>query len=267
MSRPVKQVEYNVAIRDATRGQNLRFAVLADLHACTHFMPLGRVTSIVEQINETQPDVVLLLGDYSGHVVGSRSLDAVSVAAELGRLEANHGVFAVFGNHDWRDDPQARAAGQPTRWHRAIESEGITCLCNAVMRMPPPWHYLQIAGLESKSANLVRRDRTRPGFDDLTAVDRALEPADPIILLAHEPDIFPDLPDHFDLTISGHTHGGQILPFGKPWVVPSKYGARYAYGHIREGKKQLVVSGGLGYSGIPIRFRRPPEINMIEVRL
>jgi predicted MPP superfamily phosphohydrolase len=61
------------------------------------------------------------------------------------------------------------------------------------------------------------------------------------------------------LTLSGHTHGGQVRLFGWSPVVPSRYGNRFAYGHVRA-PCELIVSGGLGFSIAPIRFGMPPEI-------
>jgi len=84
---------------------------------------------------------------------------------------------------------------------------------------------------------------------------------DPVVLLAHEPDIFPDVSSRVALTLAGHTHGGQIrVPFLWERYVPSKYGARYAYGHVIENDRHLIVSGGLGTSIVPARLGVPPEI-------
>jgi hypothetical protein len=87
----------------------------------------------------------------------------------------------------------------------------------------------------------------------------------PVVLLAHEPDIFAKGNARVALQLSGHTHGGQIR-FG-PWapVVPSRFGSRFAYGHVIEEDRHLVVSGGLGCSGIPIRFGVPPEITVVDL--
>jgi predicted MPP superfamily phosphohydrolase len=84
---------------------------------------------------------------------------------------------------------------------------------------------------------------------------------DPVILLVHEPDIFPVVPDRVALTLAGHTHGGQIrVPLIWPAFVPSMYGARFAYGHVVEQGRHLIVSGGLGCTKIPARLGVPPEI-------
>jgi predicted MPP superfamily phosphohydrolase len=88
----------------------------------------------------------------------------------------------------------------------------------------------------------------------------------PVILLAHEPDIFPTVPERVALTLSGHTHGGQIrIPLLWEHLVPSRYGARFAYGHIVEAGRHMVVSGGLGTSFAPVRLGVPPEIVHIVI--
>lgn len=87
----------------------------------------------------------------------------------------------------------------------------------------------------------------------------------PVIMMAHEPDVFARMPDRVTLTLSGHTHGGQVRFLGWAPIVPSRYGNRYAYGHIREAGRDLVVSGGIGTSQLPIRFGIPPEIVLIEL--
>ena len=87
----------------------------------------------------------------------------------------------------------------------------------------------------------------------------------PVILLAHEPDIFPKVPWRVSLTLSGHTHGGQVRLFGYSPVVPSRFGNRYAYGHVVEHDRNLIVSGGLGFSILPVRFGMRPEILAIDL--
>ena len=89
---------------------------------------------------------------------------------------------------------------------------------------------------------------------------------DPVILLVHEPDIFTAVPARVALTIAGHTHGGQIrLPLMPPLWIPSAYGARFAYGHIVEDGRHMIVSSGLGCSGVPVRLGVPPEIVRITL--
>ena len=87
----------------------------------------------------------------------------------------------------------------------------------------------------------------------------------PVIMMAHEPDIFPEMPARVSLTLSGHTHGGQITMFRYSPLVPSKYGTRYIYGHIVEDDRHLIVSAGLGCSVMPVRLGAPPEIVRLEL--
>ena len=109
-----------------------------------------------------------------------------------------------------------------------------------------------------------RFPRLRFGVDDLKATLDQVPDGDPVILLAHEPDIMVRVPERVSLVLSGHTHGGQVRLFGWSPVVPSRFGNRYAYGHVRE-QCDLIVSGGLGCSIIPVRFGMPPEIVVVSI--
>ena len=117
-----------------------------------------------------------------------------------------------------------------------------------------------LAGLGDQLAYRLGRGRYR-GVDDLPGTMAQIGTDDPVLLLAHEPDIFPRVSSRVALTLSGHTHGGQIrLPLIWPAFVPSRYGARFAYGHVVENDRHLIVSGGLGTSIVPARLGVPPEI-------
>jgi len=73
------------------------------------------------------------------------------------------------------------------------------------------------------------------------------------------------VPDRVALTLSGHTHGGQMSLFGYSPLVPSRFGNRYAYGHVSEGRRDIVIFGGLGCSILPVRLGVPPEITVIDL--
>ena len=103
------------------------------------------------------------------------------------------------------------------------------------------------------------------GLDDLNATLAKVTDDAPVILMIHEPDAFTEVPSRVALTLAGHTHGGQVRIFGYSPVVPSAYGNRFAYGHVVEDGRHLIVSGGLGCSVLPVRFGVPPEINLIEL--
>lgn len=240
-------------------AQRIRIAALADLHSGAPLMSLARVQRIVAATNALGADMIVLLGDYGPVSRFVRQPYApAEVAAILAGLRAPLGVFAIAGNHDWWEDPaaMARQSGRPA-WLAALARAGITVMQNSARRLDAGFW---LAGLDSQQAF-----GRNGGMDDLPATLAQVNDAAPLILLAHEPDIFAVAPDRVALTLSGHTHGGQVRIFGYSPVVPSRYGNRYAYGHVREGARDLIVSGGLGTSILPVRFGVPPEI--VEVTL
>jgi len=241
-------------------GGPLRIAVLADFHACEPWMPVSRIDNIVKTTNALNPDVTVLLGDY---VAGLKRFRSAIVPMRrwsdaLAHLRAPLGVHAILGNHDWWVDGPAVSGHLKRVGIRVLENQ-------AVALSTPAGSQFWLAGLGDQLAIPLGGGRFR-GLDDLEGTMRQItDDESPVIMLAHEPDIFPDIPERVDLTLSGHTHGGQVrLPFlGSP-IVPSRYGQRYAYGHVSEDNGQMVVSGGLGCSMLPVRFGVPPEIVMIE---
>lgn len=254
------------------QGLSLKLAVLADLHACRPWMDVDRIEGIVAKVNAMNADCVLLLGDYVAGMRLSRYAAPVAHrdwAGALGQLRAPLGVHAVLGNHDWWEDPevQRRRAG-PTRSGLALQHAGITLHENTSIRLEKDGKPFWIAGLGDQWAFFkAKRPRRRiyDGMDDLAGTLALVTDDAPVVLMAHEPDIFHKVPDRVALTVAGHTHGGQVRIFGYAPVVPSKFGARYVYGHIVEEGRNLIVSGGLGCSGLPVRFGSPPEIVMIEL--
>lgn len=253
-------------------GLSLKLAVLADLHACKPWMDVERIEGIVAQVNALQPDCVLLLGDYVAGMRMSRYAAPVAHrdwAGALGALRAPLGVHAVLGNHDWWEDIEVQERrGGPTRAGLALQNAGITLHENTCLRMTKDGHPFWLAGLGDQWAFWKSKQpgkRRYDGVDDLPGTLALATDDAPIVLMAHEPDIFRKVPDRVSLTVSGHTHGGQVRIFGYAPVVPSKYGARYVYGHVVERGRNLIVSGGLGCSGLPVRFGSPPEIVTIEL--
>ena len=248
----------------------LRIAALSDLHACEPWMNAARVRAIAAQTNDLGADVIVLLGDYtSGHRFTTGQVHSNVWSRALSELQAPLGVYAVLGNHDWWEDRGAQKRGHgPVIAGQALERAGIRVLENDALRLTHNGRPFWLAGLGDQLALLPRRRYGRKswrGVDDMPRTLARLTDDAPAILLAHEPDIFPKVPDRFAVTLSGHTHGGQVRLFGHSPVVPSAYGNRYAYGHVTEGNRHLVVSGGLGCSIAPIRFGVPPEITVIEI--
>jgi predicted MPP superfamily phosphohydrolase len=159
-------------------------------------------------------------------------------------------VFAVLGNHDRLfDAPRVRAA---------LEAAGIRVLEDTASLVSTPSGPVWIAGLTDYWTGPHDVGRTLAAVSDSVT---------PVLLLTHNPDIFPRIPSRVMLTLAGHTHGGQVrLPLiGSP-IVPSAYGQRYVRGLVVEGDRRLFVSTGIGTSDLPVRFGVPPTIFVLTLR-
>ncbi len=228
----------------------LRIAVLADLHTGSPHNDLEKLQEVVRATNLAHPDLILLAGDFVIQgVVGGHFVEPEASARVLRSLHAPIGVYAVLGNHDWWFDG--------ARVRKALEDEGIPVLEDRAIPLLFNRRPFWLAGVSDfwEAAHDVRRA--------LTGVDEA----SPVIVVTHNPDVFPEIPDRVTLTIAGHTHGGQVVVpgLGRP-VVPSQFGERYAIGHIIESGRHLFVSMGIGTSILPVRFWVPPEISIVTLR-
>jgi uncharacterized protein len=268
--RRLAVTRYAVTPSRWTPGLKLRVAVLTDFHICEPWMPLERVADVVAAANALAPDVTLLLGDFIQGPVWHRPIPAHAWAAELARLRAPLGVHAVLGNHDWWDDRavQNTLVGPP-RIRAKLEAAGLPVYENDALRLTKDGKPFWIAGLGDQWAFYRRRDRIRRfgyiGVDDLAGTLAKVTDDAPVLLMAHEPDIFAESGPRVSLQLSGHTHGGQVQFFGYAPRVPSRHGQKYLYGHVVQDGRHLIVSSGLGCSGLPLRFGRPPEIVQIDL--
>jgi uncharacterized protein len=224
----------------------VRLGVVSDIHAGAPHVGPKAIARAVERLNAESPDVMLVLGDcIDSHFLWGGRVTPEQLARELAALRAPLGTFAVLGNHDWKQ------AGHEM-W-RALEDAGIEVLENRAAAAGS----FHVAGL----ADLRLR---RP---DLPSALAGVPPDGPVILLSHDPDVFPFVPERVTLTLSGHLHGGQVaIPHVRRPAIPSRYGERYARGHIVEHGRHLYVSSGLGTAGLPLRFLAPPEVVVLELR-
>jgi uncharacterized protein len=251
-------------------GLKLRIVALSDIHACEPWMSAARIRSICETANGLDPDVIVLLGDYvSSMRYVTRHLRPEEWAAAMSSLKAPLGVHAILGNHDWWADLEAQArGGGPCFAQQALRDVGFEVYSNEARRLEKDGHGFWLAGLEDQLAlrpGLQWNRLAMRGLHNLPHTLNKVTDSEPIILLAHEPDIFPRVPARVSLTLSGHTHGGQVRVLGYAPIVPSEYGTRYVYGHVNEQGRDIIISGGLGCSGLPVRFGSPPEITVIDL--
>jgi len=268
---------YRITPKGWPPGLRLRLALIADLHICEPWLGRNRLEAIVAMTNALRPDAVLLLGDYMpGHRILrlAQSVPDREWARALSHFVAPLGIHAVQGNHDWWAEPELQGTRRgPTRVQRALENASIPVYENRAVRLSKDGQPFWIAGLGDQWAfwrpsgfePAPRRPIRHEGVHDLAGTLAQVTDDAPVILMAHEPDIFPLVPSRVALTVSGHTHGGQVRVLGYSPIVPSIYGRRYIYGHIVEQERHLIVSGGLGCSALPIRLGVPPEIVIVEL--
>lgn len=227
----------------------LRLALVSDLHGGGPQVDQRAIGRVVERVNASAPDLVAMLGDAIDHtVVGGSLLAPEAVGRELRALRAPLGTIAVMGNHDWANDGPGVL--------RALREAGATVLENATTELTYRGTRFCVAGLADATTR-------RP---DMYATLRGVPPDQPILLLSHNPDTFPQVPPRVSLTVSGHTHGGQVsIPLLRGLAIPSRYGARYARGHVVEDGRHLFVTSGIGTSRWPIRLGRPPEVVVLRL--
>jgi hypothetical protein len=249
--------EYRLTPPGWPRDFSLAIAVIADPHAAEPYMSAARIEEIVSTTNGLAPDLVVLLGDYeANHRFVTRSVPGETWAKLWAECRAPLGVHAILGNHDWWFHlPRIRAA---------LDAAGIPAMENDAVRLVHGDRPFWLLGLGDQIAH-IRAPGHFEGVDDLPGTLAKVADDAPVLLLAHEPDIFVEVPERISLTLAGHTHGGQIRLFGYSPVVPSRYGNRFAYGHIVEGGRHMIVSGGLGCSIAPVRLGVPPEIVLVRL--
>lgn len=223
--------------------RRVRVVLLTDMHYGPYIRS-GSVRAWVDAALEANPELILLGGDIVDFAA-PRSLDPLLV--ELERLSAPLGTYAVWGNHDVRHFDDRLQAFEAT-----LGSVGIRVLRNA-------------GTLVREDVYLAGIDDFRVGRPDLTAAlaDRPSNAA--CVLVSHNPDVLPMVPTSVDLTLCGHTHGGQIrLPGIGPLVTSSSYGRRFAAGWV-SAPALGYVSRGLGVAQVPLRIDCPAELTVMDL--
>lgn len=242
-------VRYGIHLPGKARVGRTTIAFLTDTHVSGDFagsrIDPERLSRIVAQTNALHPDVVVLGGDYiTGKGDGSDPVSFRDSVAPFGSLKPPRGVYGVLGNHDYeRGDDRVRLSG----W---LRDAGVVPLVNSTV---------DLGGFVLAGVDDLWFGRPDPRFLAKLSISTK-----PVVLASHNPDVFPSVPRSIPLTLSGHTHGAQIVPpvIG-PIVSTSQYGQRYRRGLVREDGHDLIVSSGIG--GRPFRWNVPPEIVMITI--
>lgn len=241
----VRQATLRLA--DWPKGQSpIRAVLLSDIHMASQTMDAPRLSRIVAQINRLNPDIVLIAGDFiSGSDPDGAARQAPKLIEPLAALKAPLGVVAVPGNHDYATGMSALNA--------ALGRARVTLLANRVVVRGP----LAIAAIGDFTT----------GHADVATTNRALKgKVGARLVLTHSPDLMPKLPQTLDLVLTGHTHCGQIvLPLIGPITQISAYGQRFLCGMKHEGRRTIVVTGGLGTSEVPFRLGAPPDMWLLKL--
>ncbi len=242
---------------------NLKIVAVSDIHGGSNGVDEAKIREVVRVVNEQNADLVVLLGDYVSQGKGQTDLrmPVETIAANLRGLTAKYGVFAVLGNHDvWFGGANVA---------NSLRAQGIKVLENEIVVIEQPsGAKLRILGLKD---HITMRD-----WKSFSAAAKAVAaPTDgqgDLLILEHSPDVLPAITNDLSISadarlmLAGHTHGGQVwFPILGSLIVPSSYGQRYAFGHVRENDLDLFVTTGIGESVLPIRFLIPPEIAVLNV--
>jgi predicted MPP superfamily phosphohydrolase len=198
---------------------------------------------LFERVAAEEPDLVCIGGDF----VSLKAEEIRLLRKPLRELSPPLGVFSVPGNHEYQAEQDLRLCRQ------VLEECGVPLLVNAGRRVVRDGASLWVAGVDDAS-------RGRP---DLARALRGCREEEPIVLLSHHPDIFDDAARAgVDLTLSGHTHGGQILPIGR-MLRHTRSG--YWAGRFERQRAQLYVGRGAGVSLLPLRIGAPPEVPILHL--
>lgn len=238
----VRRPTIRIQVSGLPRGfEGLRIAHLSDLHVGP-FLSEARLCRLMEKVQTMNPELVVVTGD----IVNSRPAEAVLAARALASLRAPLGVFAILGNHDRFID------GDRVEQH--LRDAGIRVLSNEGLVLERGGDRLWLCGV----------DDSWTGRSDFDAAMRDRPAGMPTLLLAHDPDHFPEAARRgVALTLSGHTHGGQLaVPFLKQ-VATARAVTRFVAGQYRIGQSRLFVSRGSGVVVPPIRIGAPPEIPLL----
>ena len=228
----------------------LRIAFASDIH---YGFLLGeeRVKKLVERVNALHADIVLLGGDYGEHSNG-----AVKFFRLRPGFKANIAVLGAFGNHD-----------------RVLPEENMEKIAQAMRQdgVIPVLNDAYLLSRNGKQIAFASTDDFFNGTPDLEKVAALCAKADFTVFFPHNPDILPEtqkMPGglFYQLAICGHTHGGQVAVCGKAIKSSSIYRNRFLSGWFKEAGADILVSNGVGTSGLPVRLGARPQIHLLTMK-
>jgi hypothetical protein len=237
-----------------SRLDGLRIVQVSDFHY-DPYVDVRVITSAVQVVNQLQPDLVVLTGDFvtqgafTDHHDPAAAHQAEPCSRILSQLRSPLGVFAVLGNHDYFTEPDLVS--------EILRHHGFHVLRDQSFAVERDSARIWLAGMNDVMA----------GAGDLDVALQKVPSSEAVVLLVHEPDVADRVPaGRVDLQLSGHSHGGQIvLPLiGPPYLPP--LARKYPWGLRRLGPLTLYTNRGLGTITLPMRFNCPPEVTLFTLR-
>jgi len=224
--------------------KELNIVMASDIHLGT-IIGIERLNLIVEKINSLEPDIVLLAGDIVDEDI--KPVIKNNLGESLKNIKSKYGVFGITGNHEY--------IGGVDEACEYLSEHNVNMLRDTVVRIEGSFY---LAGREDKSIKqFTGRDRKSLN-DILNEIDKTL----PIIVMNHQPTQLDEAVENFaDLHLSGHTHHGQLWPFG--FITENIY--EISRGYLQKNQTHFFVSTGAGTWGPPIRLGNRPEIVNIKL--
>ena len=238
--------EVDIPIQNLPRDLNgLSIVQVSDIHL-SPFLSEAELARAIDMANETRASLALVTGDLISRL--GDPLDAC--LKQLARLRAEAGVLGCLGNHEIYTETQDYVAEHG----RKI---GIEFLRSQSKKLQFGSTALNFAGVDYQPMH------TRY----LKGAERLIAPGAINIMLSHNPDVFPvAAAQGYDLTIAGHTHGGQVdFEILHRHLNVARYFTPYVLGLYQEGRSSVYVSSGLGTIGVPVRLGAAPEISLIRL--
>lgn len=225
------------------KGPAFRLVFFADLHAGAPHIDEKYIARLVQEINQTTPDLILIGGDLViTNLPGGKAISPQNVAKLLGQLRSRIGTFAVLGNHDWWNKPEEISS--------ELRAYGIQTLDNESRLIEFKGIKFWLAGIAD---DYTHHSEPRKSLAQITT-------ADPRILFMHDPGSLHDVSEPYLLALAGHLHGGQVaLPFLGALIIPGRAARAWSGGWTKLENGPLFVTRGIGTSVLPVRFNAPPE--------
>jgi predicted MPP superfamily phosphohydrolase len=231
----------------------LRLLQLTDIHL-SPFLSAQELERVIHASNETKPDVAFVTGD----MISMRGDPLDACLRLLSTLKTDAGIFGCLGNHEHYSGAARYATEQGGRL-------GIQILRHQHRPLRFGAAQLNIAGVDYQ-----KMSHSHTGY--LPGAESMVVPGAYNVLLSHNPDVFPiAAAKGYDLTVAGHTHGGQVnIEILSRELNPARFFTPYVYGLYQQpaggGQSSAYVSRGIGTIGIPARVGAPPEITVLRLR-